>query len=129
MQKNTIRILCLVQSSLAVILNCLPTAVKMRFAGPEQYFYKYCSGFDLLPIGYAVWGPMLSGIASIALTVLGIWMLIKPNSVLKKWMIGLTVFGMLMSISPLITGTLSYIGFLITSFLAIELAALVVFDK
>lgn len=129
MQKNMIRVLCLVQSGLAVILNCLPTAVKLRFAGPDQYFYQYCSGFDLLPVGYAIWGPMLSGITSIVLTVLGIWMLIKSNEVLKKWMIGLTVFGILMSISPLILGTLTHIGFLIASFLAIELAALVIFDK
>lgn len=129
MQKNLIRILCLVQSGLAIIMNCLPTAVVMRFAGPDQYFYEYCSGFDLLPIGYGILGPMLTGISAIALTALGIWRLVKPAAALKKWMIGLTVFGILMSISPLLLGTLSYVGCLIASTLAIELAALAVFDK
>ena len=129
MKKKMLSILYLVLSAAAAILNALPTAVKLKFAsGPGQYHYTYCSSYDLLPVGYAVWGPMLGGIAAIVLVILGVFLLIKQRVGLKRWMLGLTVFGWLMSISPSLTGTMTVVGGIVSTLLVVQML-LLSFDK
>ena len=128
MKKKAPPILYMVLSTAAAVLNALPTAVKMRFAGPDQYFYEYCSGYDLLPIGYGIWGPMLGGVAAILLAILGVCVLIKPRVALKRWMLGLTAFGWIMSISPILLGMQTVVGIIISILLVAQLM-LLSFDK
>ncbi|MBE6975921.1 MAG: hypothetical protein E7439_01830 [Ruminococcaceae bacterium] len=124
MKKNLIRICLLLLPGCAALLNALPKAVMLRFAGPEQSFYEYFSGFDLLPVGYAVWGPMLAGVSAAILAVLGAIALYKPTKTLKKWMLGLAAFGCVMSLSPMILGTLTPIGGIVATLLAAEAVTL-----
>ena len=128
MKKKALPILYTVLSAAAAVLNTLPTAVKMRFAGPDQYFYEYCSGYDLLPIGYGIWGPMLGGVAAIVLVILGVCVLIKPRVALKRWMLALTAFGWIMCISPTLLGMQTVTGVIISTLLAVQLL-LLAFDK
>ena len=127
MKTNLIRICLLLLPGGAAFLNALPKAVMLRFAGPEQSFYEYYSGFDLLPVGYAVWGPMLAGASAVILVVLGAIALVKPGKIMRKWMLGLAIFGCVMSLSPAILGTLTPIGGVIAVLLAAEAVTLWLF--
>ena len=129
MKKKVVPILYLILSAATVILNALPTAVKLQFAsGPDQYYYEYFSGFDIVPLGYAVWGPLLGGVVAIVLVVHSICLLIKPNAVLKKWMLGLTAFSWIMFISPSFTGMVSLVGCIASTLMSVQLLMLT-FDK
>lgn len=69
---------------IALILEFLPRGVMMVFVtqngDPIVSYYPY---FDLLPFGYAMWGPLITGV----LTVFLIAMLIINLLIEKKWVI------------------------------------------
>lgn len=71
---------------MAAVLNGLPGSVRMRFASPEGPFYVYESGFSMIPVGYANWGHMLSGIGACTLAVLAIVYSLRPSEKLAKGM-------------------------------------------
>lgn len=69
---------------IALILEFLPRGVMMVFVtqngDPIASYYPY---FDLLPFGYAMWGPLITSV----LTVFLIAMLIINLLIEKKWVI------------------------------------------
>ncbi len=77
----------------AVVLNALPSAVQMNWMGG---YTTYCSGFSMLPVGYANWGPMIAGIGAVVLCVLGIICAVTQSKRAARWIRGLSIFSCLM---------------------------------
>ena len=68
----------------ALVLEILPIGSVMIFAaGPSEYMIETYSYFSLLPLGYANITPMVTGILTITVIVLGIISLSKFSSVPK----------------------------------------------
>ena len=71
--KKRLRGLMIVLHALAAVLTAMPESYCMRFfAGENGYFYKYVSGFDPILMGYGNIGPMVAGVISIVMVILGI---------------------------------------------------------
>lgn len=67
------RALMIVLPALAVCFTAVPGSYCMRFfAGENGYFYEYVSGFDPILMGYGHFGPIIAGVLSIVMVVLGI---------------------------------------------------------
>lgn len=70
MKKKLLKVLSVLLPLAAAILTALPESFAMRFfAGGDGYYLTYVVGFDPLLIGYGNFGPMLTGVLSILLTV------------------------------------------------------------
>ncbi len=90
--KNLISHLLLVVLPAAVaVLNGLPKSVRMRFADQDGPFYAYESGFSMIPVGYANWGHMLSGIGTCILLVLALVYFFRPQDKLRKVMTDISI--------------------------------------
>lgn len=61
--------------AIAAVLTALPFSFAMEFSGGTSYV----SGFDPLLIGYGNWGPVVTGVLSILLTLRGIWYVLRKN--------------------------------------------------
>ena len=90
--KNLIsHLLLVVLPAAAAVLNGLPESVRMRFADQDGPFYAYESGFSMIPVGYANWGHMLSGIGACILLVLALVYFFRPQDKLRKVMTGISI--------------------------------------
>lgn len=118
--KKMLCAILIIVSLAAAVLNATPNAVLMRFGTENGTIYKYVSGFSMLPVGYGIWGAMVAGICSVILTVLGIIGLMKESTALRKWMLGISVLALLMRLSLLFFGSMTFIGILISVLLAAE---------
>ncbi|MBR3974121.1 MAG: hypothetical protein IKJ99_09270 [Oscillospiraceae bacterium] len=121
MKKHKIwNMLLMILPLIAVLLTNQPNCVAMKFAAPhpEQNYIEYCSGFSLLPVGYGNWGPMLTGIVSLALEFLGV--LHYHGSNVRKWMKGISVAAVLLSLVSLIFGSMTAISWCISAVLLIN---------
>lgn len=119
--KKLTNLLLWVFPAAAVVLTALPWCVKMRFAsGPGEYFFEYFSGFSLIPAGYAMWSPMVTGICAIVLTVMGLIYSRKEQPRLLKWMMSIVIAAVLMSVTPLAFGTMTIVGLLVAAALGAE---------
>lgn len=88
----------------ALILEILPVGVVMVFAaGPDERITEIYSYFSLLPVGYANVTPMLTGILTVVIIVLGVIAAFKFDvaSKLKKAVFICSVLSFLFSIIPL----------------------------
>ena len=113
----------LVLSIAAVILNAMPNCVLMRFMGDPaegSYFYNYCSGFSMLPVGYAIWGAMLAGIGAGLLAVLSLIGLFRDGQELRRWQLGTAVMSLVSILSLLFFGSMTYISGIIAVIFASE---------
>ena len=84
-------LLLVVLPAAAAVLNGLPESVRMRFADQDGPFYAYESGFSMIPVGYANWGHMLSGIGACILLVLALVYFFRPQDKLRKVMTGISI--------------------------------------
>ena len=116
--------IAVILSAAAAILNATPRVVMMRFAGDGYTLYDYMSGFSLTPVGYGVWGAMIGGICAVLLTILGIINCVKPSIRLRKEMFGISVVALVMMLSLLILGNMTFISFIIAILLASEILLL-----
>lgn len=107
-------------SAAAAILMVTPNAVLMRFGTENGTLYKYVSGFSMLPVGYGIWGAMATGVCSVVLTILGTVNIIKGSAVLRKWMFGISILALLMCLSLLFFGSMTFIGILVSVLLAAQ---------
>lgn len=90
--KNLIsHLLLVVLPAAAAVLNGLPKSVRMRFVDQNGPFYAYESGFSMIPVGYANWGHMLSGIGTCILLVLALVYFFRPQDKLRKVMTGISI--------------------------------------
>lgn len=91
MKKLISHLLLVVLPAAAAVLNRLPESVRMRFADQDGPFYAYESGFSIIPVGYANWGHMLSGIGACILLVLALVYFFRPQDKLRKVMTGISI--------------------------------------
>ena len=77
--KTVLRALMIVLPALAVCFTAVPGSYCMRFfAGENGYFYEYVSGFDPILMGYGNFGPMIAGVLSVVVAVVGLLRWKKP---------------------------------------------------
>ena len=62
----------------AFVLAFLPNALTMSFSNGKERFIHYYSFFHIMPIGYAMWLPLLSSLAIFACIVILIIRIFKP---------------------------------------------------
>lgn len=91
MKKLISHLLLVVLPAAAAVLNGLPKSVRMRFADQDGPFYAYESGFSMIPVGYANWGHMLSGIGACILLVLALVYFFRPQDKLRKVMADISI--------------------------------------
>ena len=91
MKKLISHLLLVVLPAAAAVLNRLPESVRMRFADQDGPFYAYESGFSMIPVGYANWGHMLSGLGACILLVLALVYFFRPQDKLRKVMTGISI--------------------------------------
>lgn len=73
-RQKLVNVLLILLPLLAVFLTTLPNSFMMRFfAGGQDYYIEYVSGFAPILLGYGNWGPMLAGVLSAALAAAGIF--------------------------------------------------------
>ena len=123
-QKNLIYV---VLPMVAIVLELLPYGAVLNFARPAEdgtigSFKELYSYFDLMPFGYANFGPLLTAILTCVLLVLGAILLFgKKDKMLKgiKWVSGVAIATSLM---PLMFGLsfFTIVGALISLVLIIE---------
>lgn len=125
MDKKLMNKLLVLLPAAAVVLTALPWCVKMRFMGDGEYFIEYFSGFSLIPMGYAMWSPMITGVCAAVLTILGLLCVRQGREKLQRPMMSIAIVAVLMSITPLAFGTMTIVGFLV--FLALGAEAVVLY--
>lgn len=89
---------------MALVLEILPIGSVMVFApSPDERVTRIYSYFSLLPVGYAMVTPMLTGILTIVIIVLGVIAVFKfdKSSKLRKAIFICSVISFLFSIIPL----------------------------
>ena len=89
---------------IALILEVLPIGAVMVFAtSPTERTIEICSYFSLLPVGYANVTPMLTGILTVAIILLGIIVLLQFDKAHKfrKLIFICSIVSLLFSIVPL----------------------------
>ena len=89
---------------IALILEILPIGTVMVFAtSPTKQTIEVYSYFSLLPVGYANFTPLLTGILTILIILLGAIALFKFDNAasLRKAMFVCSVISLLLSIVPL----------------------------
>ena len=89
---------------IALILEVLPIGVVMVFAtSPTERTIEICSYFSLLPVGYANVTPMLTGILTVAIILIGVIVLFKfdKSTKFKKAVFICSIVSLLFSIVPL----------------------------
>lgn len=90
--------------SIALILEILPIGAVMVFAtSPTEHTIEICSYFSLLPVGYANITPMLTGILTVVIILLGVIVLFKFDKAPKfrKTAFICSIVSLLFSIVPL----------------------------
>ncbi len=110
---------------LALILELLPWGVTMRFANPDgaAHITKTCY-FDLMPFGYANFGPLLTAVFTcILLALLLIGLAVKKQKLLRVCTV-LAIAATVTSVLPLLYSSYTVIGGLITACLAGEVIVL-----
>ena len=89
---------------IALILEILPVGVVMVFAtSPTERTIEICSYFSLRPVGYANITPMLTGVLTIAIILLGVIVLFQFDKAtkLRKAAFICSIVSLLSSIVPL----------------------------
>ena len=122
--RKLLDVILIILSVSAAILTATPNAVLMRFGTGYGTLYKYVSGFSMLPVGYGIWGAMVAGVGSVVLTLLGVIDLIKASESLRKWMFGIAIVALIMRLSLLCFGSMTFIGFVISVLLASKVVLL-----
>ncbi|MBQ8518803.1 MAG: hypothetical protein IJ455_04240 [Agathobacter sp.] len=121
------RLLYLILPIIALILEILPYGAVLIFARPSEdgsigYFRETYSYFDLLPFGYANFGPFITAILTcIVLFLLVIYCLIGKRQLITVTK-NIVCIATLSSCLPILMGVkfLSLVGILISLSLAIE---------
>lgn len=121
------RLSCLILPIITLILEILPYGAVLNFARPSEdgsigYFRETFSYFDMLPFGYANFGPFITAILTcVALFLLVIYCLIGKRQLITvtKNIVGIAA---LSSCFPLLMGVkfLSIVGILISLSLVAE---------
>lgn len=122
--KKLTNILLYVLPAVAAVLNALPWCVQLQFMGDGEVFVEYFSGYSLIPVGYGLWSHMLAGVCAAVLTVLGLIHARNEAPRLLRWMLTISVVGLMMGLTPLAFGTATAVSTLVALAIGAEAAML-----
>lgn len=112
-------------SVLALIAELLPRGVVLHFASPtpETYNIRYYSYFSLTPYGYAVVGPFIAAVLTVALAILSFIYIFKNKAGFKTAISIVSALAAVASLSPVLYGLrfLTAIGVIVTALLVLVL--------
>ena len=114
------KIILVLLCAVAIILEALPYGVVMLWANPEgEPWRKTFSYFDLLPLGYANFGPLITAILTCILAIICVAFLFYDVKILGKAIFGVSCTATVTSFLPLLLGIeyFSVIGALISAVL------------
>ena len=122
------KISLLALSVIAIILEALPYGVVLLWANPDGEPWKSTySYFDLLPFGYALFGPFITAILTCILTVLCAVFLFSRTNKLEKSIFSIACAAGAISLTPLLLG-IEYFS-VIGVFISVALIAIAVIIK
>ncbi len=100
------KVLFLMLSAVAIVLEVLPFGAVCNFATPEKAepIRKTYSYFDLTPYGYANFGPFLTAICTVALLITAILFLFREGKGLLFALRFVSLAATLFSLMPLMLG-------------------------
>lgn len=100
----------------ALGLELLPTATAMIFAdGPDRTVVRTFSCFSLIPLGYANFSPMLTGILTAVSVFTGIILLLRRQESGQNAVFFCTAAALIFSLLPMWAAGISATGFAITA--------------
>ncbi len=118
------KLILLALSVTALVLEITPYgAVMVWMPSPDETLRTTTTYFSLLPIGYGMYGYMLTAIATVVLTILTIVALVKRSKIHKTATAIISAVGIIMSVlSWVMFGTwyISGVGIAITALLICE---------
>lgn len=117
------RLLLLIAPVIALILECFPYSVTLKFAdGPNSTYTEAYSYFSLTPFGYATFGPLPAAVLTCVVILLTLIYIFRPNTGLKSTVGVLSIVAAVLSISPIIFGFdfITVIGVIVTLLLIAE---------
>ena len=114
MRKKTMLI---IMPLVLIIPESLPYGAVLNFGfeqpnGQIGSLRQTTSYFDLLPFGYANWGPLLTAILSCVILVVTICYVVRPADKLKRNIFCLMMLAFVTSIFPLLMLGIKYYSFL-----------------
>ena len=110
-------------SIIALVLELLPFGAVIIFAPtPTETIRETYSYFSLKPFGYANFAPLLTGIFTCVLLILGIILLFKGNKNILNVIFIVSIISVVVSIIPILWGVEHYsiVGGMITVILVLE---------
>ena len=119
------RVLLLIAPVIALILECLPYGVVLRFAAGEygtetiRATYSY---FALTPFGYGTFGALPAAALTCVVVLLTLIYVFRPGTGLESTAGVLSVVAAVLSVSPIIFGidSITAIGVIVTLLLIAE---------
>lgn len=92
----------------AIVFELLPSGAVLHFAGPTYSMKETYSYFNLMPFGYANFGPFICAVMTVAVLILGVvYLLTKKRGFFKAaWVVSVIAF--LASILPMLMFGLKY---------------------
>ena len=107
---------------IALILEILPCGVTMRFASPpgEEPFIENTSYFDLLPLGYGNFAPLITAVLTAVLLVVLLFYIIKGGPALWKTGKNISLAAAVVSVCPVLFASYTVIGGFISASLSAE---------
>jgi hypothetical protein len=110
---------------IVIVLEILPYGAVCNFSNdPGETLISTFSYFNMIPFGYANFGPLLTAILSCVLILLyGILLFIKEKQLYNKVILGFSITTFITSIFPLFYGFEYYniVGLLISALLALSI--------
>ncbi len=110
---------------IAIAFETLPYGAVLRFASDaERVDIQTYSYFDLVPFGYANFGPLLTAILTLILLVIAAISLFKPNLKLNRTILITSIIAVITSLMPLMYGVayFSLVAVMISVVLSCEVA-------
>ncbi|MBQ8741776.1 MAG: hypothetical protein IJZ03_00235 [Clostridia bacterium] len=118
---NIKKFLLIMMPIAALILELLPNGVVLRFANPDgDPWVRTYSHFDMMPFGYANFGPLIAAVLTCVLLLLSVIYFFKPCKGLNTAMMNVSGFATVAAFAPLMFGTdyLTVIGIIVGLLLA-----------
>ena len=115
------KLLFLIITLAALVLEMLPNGVVLRFANPEgDPWLRTYSHFDLTPFGYANFGPLITAVLTCVLLLLVVIYLFKPRKGLNTAIMNVSGFAAVAAFAPVMFGVeyLTVIGIVVGLLLA-----------
>ena len=126
------KLLLMVFTLAALILELLPNGVVLRFANPEgDPWVRTYSHFDLTPFGYANFGPLIAAVLTCILLLLVVIYFFKPRKGLNTAIMNVSGFAAVAAFAPMMFGMeyLTVIGMVVGTLLAAAFGACFIKEK